>query len=1257
MINAGKLLADLKRLRKVLDADLRATHAAGAQRDAVQAEWREAFDLGRTRDTFEVFLDGTFDQAVVHWVLGCVFLRFLEDNLLVDRPFLSGPGDRRELAKERQEAHFRSLPHDSDTEYLLSTFVDAARLPGLAGLFDPAHNPLFRLPLSGDGAMALIRFFREVQPETGELAHDFTDPDWGTRFMGDLYQDLSEDARKRFALLQTPDFVESWILDRTLEPAIREFGHERVTMIDPACGSGHFLLGGFDRLVREWRRFAPGLPPAEQAQRALNAIAGVDLNPFAVEIARFRLLVAALRAADVHRMAAAPGFVVHLAAGDSLLHGRHFFRRELGGGEEGFRRVVRHHYSSEDTAEIDNILGRQYHAVVGNPPYIAPKDPAMRDAYREIYDSCHGKYGLGAPFAERFFDLAQAGTNEQSAGFVGFIVSNSFMKREFGSKLIEEVLPKLDLTHAVDCSGAPMAGNGTPTVILLGRNRRPVAGVVRTVRGIRGEPPGLRDLAQGRVWAAIVGQTDLPGTTSEFISTEDTPRATLARHPWNMGGGGAAQVQEAIEDGRPELNTIVSEIGITSVNGEDDLYTFQSRRAAERLGISHLQALVVGDVVRDFRVAAPIWAVWPHDTNFDVLPLSAMPDVARHLWLGRTTISKRKRFGTPMLERGLSWYEFQELYPSKLRTPLTITFAFVATHNHFVLDRGGKVFNRSAPVIKFSSSATEDDYLGLLGLLNSSTACFWMKQVSHNKGSTVDDRGARQRTDPFEDFYEFTATGLLKLPVPRGNYPLDLARALDIYAQRLAQNLPAVVCANVVPTRETLDAARVVTQETLAAMVGIQEELDWRCYRLYGLHDDPPEHTDPQPLCLGQRAFEIAMARRIEAGELETSWFSRHHSTPRTDIPAGWPETYRAIVERRIALIENDVTIGLIERPEYKRRWVMENWDELERDALRLWLLDRLESPRFWLDGEVRLIYTNQLADHARRDADFLSIAALYAGLSRGTGRPDVDIEALVADLAAKESVPFLETLRYADAGLRKHAQWKATWESQRREDAIDADVSNHRNEFRVQAERRAHELWRGVNPRRPGEEPEPYAVRMQAAAAQTVEKAIDRLVAEEQRRRKREEVGDIPVPPKYVTKDFQNTDFWRLRGGLDVPKERFVSFPHCQRDADGSLVVTWAGHNHLKRALAIAAYYQERKDSDGWPAERLVPLLAGVIELVPWLLQWHNEYDPDLGARMGDYFVDFVQTEARALGMTEAAVAAWTPPATPRRGRTRRAA
>jgi hypothetical protein len=50
--------------------------------------------------------------------------------------------------------------------------------------------------------------------------------------------------------------------------------------------------------------------------------------------------------------------------------------------------------------------------------------------------------------------------------------------------------------------------------------------------------------------------------------------------------------------------------------------------------------------------------------------------------------------------------------------PMSIAFAFVATHNHFVLDRGGKVFNRSAPVIKLPPDATEDDHLALVRLLN-----------------------------------------------------------------------------------------------------------------------------------------------------------------------------------------------------------------------------------------------------------------------------------------------------------------------------------------------------------------------------------------------------------------------------------------------------------------------------------------------------------------------------------------------------------
>lgn len=371
-------------------------------------------------------------------------------------------------------------------------------------------------------------------------------------------------------------------------------------------------------------------------------------------------------------------------------------------------------------------------------------------------------------------------------------------------------------------------------------------------------------------------------------------------------------------------------------------------------------------------------------------------------------------------------------------------------------------------------------------------------------------------------------------------------------------------------------------------MIALQEELDWRCYRLYGILKEAAEHPDPPPLALGERAFEIVMARQMAEGELETSWFERHRSTPITEIPAHWPADYRAVVERRIELIENDRDIGLLERPEYKRRWQWTPWQDQEKTALRAWLLDRLEEARYWRGRDPALVSVNRLSDLARADDAFMRVAELY------TARVDFDVARLVGELVAAEAVPYLPVLRYSETGLRKRAEWERIWEWQRREDAIDA--------------------------------------RTDLSAGQKAEL-------------KAREVGEIPVPPKYQRADFRKGEFWRLRGGLDVPRERFVSYPGAERGADGSLVITWAGYDHLEQAHALGAYYVEMKDREGWPIKRLLPLLAGIGELVPWLEQWHNAYDAALATRLGDFYESFVIGQAKALGCTVGDLRAIVPP------------
>jgi hypothetical protein len=151
------------------------------------------------------------------------------------------------------------------------------------------------------------------------------------------------------------------------------------------------------------------------------------------------------------------------------------------------------------------------------------------------------------------------------------------------------------------------------------------------------------------------------------------------------------------------------------------------------------------------------------------------------------------------------------------------------------------------------------------------------------------------------------------------------------------------------------------------------------------------------------------------------------------------------------------------------------------------------------------------------------------------------------------------------------------------------------------------------------------------------------------------EDVGEIPVPPKYTSADFANSMFWQLRGKLDVPKERFTIYPFCQRDSDPTPVIAWAGWDHLQQAKALATYYVQMKESEGWAKERLMSLLAGLLELLPWLVQWHNEIDAEYGQRMGDFYDGFVDEEARALGLTREAIRSWAPPAAVSRRRGRR--
>ncbi len=1135
----------------------------------------------RTADPYDVWLRFFVKQVAAAWFLSCVFVRVLEDRGLVDQHRIAGPG-----ALDSQQLFFELAPSLSERDYLLTVFRELSELPAAADLFDVRHNPVWLLTPSADGAKKLLQLFRT--PSANEPALRFGQAD--TRFLGDLYQDLDEDVRERFALLQTPHFVESFILDRTLERAIERFGLDDTTLIDPTCGSGHFLLGAFDRLFEHRQKQEPGLPVREVARRALDAVYGSDINPYAVAIARFRLTLAFLEKAGYAKLAQAPKLPLHLAVADSLLHNAQqkvAGQKDTSGQQLDFGEVDAESkfayrealYALEDEEATRDVLYRQHAAVVGNPPYITVKDKALRETYRRMYGSAMRTYSMGVPFTERFFQLAKG------RGFIGMITANSFMKREFGKGLIEDCLPKLNLDVVINTSGAYIPGHGTPTVLLFGTAETPQNTDVLTVLAKRGEPSTPDDPEQGAVWSSIAEHWSEPGFENDYISIARTARTTLGKHPWSLGGGGAAELKELLEErAEKRLGDLIACIGRSTHTGEDGIF-FVPPDAAPRLGIPDdgVVALVKGEQVRDWAIAEDEVSLFPYDL------VTAKPRAPRagresnYYWTFRTTLRDRQDYGEKIENRGLQWFEHSMFFPARYLQPLSITFAFVATYNHFVLDRGGKVFNRSAPIIKLPESATEDDHLALLAYLNSSTACFWMKQVFSPKGM---HNGSESNSTPFLVRFEFDGTKLATLPLPTGLLGehretfASLGRAVaDLQAARSGLNFSVALHRRTAGLDQACTAIVLEREALRDRAIALQDEIDWftyGCFDLVGADtSSAPAAKEMEVLHLvpGARPFEAAIAE-LDEGDVRREWFRWNETTPRPETWGDAPRRLTWEARKAAALATRD--LALLENPEAKRRWAqpsgkaaqeLESDGKVLRDEGEAWISNHVERAATTL-GE-RIVSYREITESLGQDAQFGEVSAWL-------GRSDTGTADALHVLAA-ESIPFLAAHRYTDAGLDKRAAWERTWDLQRREDAGDT-------------------------------------------------------------------IANIPVPPKYDAKDFRDANYFRLRGKLDVPKERFISYPGCESDEDKEPVYGWAGWDHAQQAKALAAMYWQRKTQEAWKAERLTPMLAGLYELLPWLKQWHNEPSEEAGDGLGNYFEGFLDGECAALGVTRDQLKAWRP-------------
>ena len=283
------------------------------------------------------------------------------------------------------------------------------------------------------------------------------------------------EVRKAGGVYYTPTYIVDYIVENTVgkllegkKPGPRG-GASKLKIVDPACGSGSFLIGAYEYLL-DWHRDryledgpdkhrnrlyeGPGgtwhLTIDEKRRILLNNIYGVDIDPQAVEVTKLSLLLKVLEGESdqslqtqlrMFQERALPDLRENIKCGNSLIE-PDFYENEqmiLLDEEDHYRINVFDWQEAFPQVFEGNDPG--FDAVIGNPPYLRIQGlqeyyGSQIEYFQTHYDSAVKRFDLYLLFIEKGFDLLN------KVGRQGYICPHKFTHADFGSGLRKFLIEK-----------------------------------------------------------------------------------------------------------------------------------------------------------------------------------------------------------------------------------------------------------------------------------------------------------------------------------------------------------------------------------------------------------------------------------------------------------------------------------------------------------------------------------------------------------------------------------------------------------------------------------------------------------------------------------------------------------------------------------------------------------------------------------------------------------------------------------------------
>ena len=304
--------------------------------------------------------------------------------------------------------------------------------------------------------------------------------------------EFKPEVRKAGGVYYTPQFVVDYIVANTIGNLCENKTPNQVAeikIVDPACGSGSFLLGAYQYLLN-WHKdyylknpnkknpITPegNLTTPEKKKILLNNIYGVDIDANAVEVTKLSLLLKCMegetQASIAHQMKmfnerVLPTLDENIKSGNSLID-TDYYDNELDFGDE--RKIKPFNWQEE----FKKILPKGFDAVIGNPPYIKERgskeifEPVLKSKLGKLYHQ--GKMDFWYYFVHRGIDILKPN------GYLAFITNSYWMRSDGASKLIDRIEKEFTVNTIVDFDNykvfEDVSGKHNICVFTKGQNKK-----------------------------------------------------------------------------------------------------------------------------------------------------------------------------------------------------------------------------------------------------------------------------------------------------------------------------------------------------------------------------------------------------------------------------------------------------------------------------------------------------------------------------------------------------------------------------------------------------------------------------------------------------------------------------------------------------------------------------------------------------------------------------------------------------------------